>query len=337
MARVADDARVLRQVAAAALDPDRPLMAHLIVTRRCNLQCGYCFEYDRHAAPVPRATLEQRLDHLARLRVVFVTLTGGEALLHPDIVALVEGARARGLIPVMNTNGYLLTRERIEALDRAGLFAMQISVDNLEPNRTSAKSLRPLRPKLRLLAAHAGFRVRVNTVLGGGPPDEAVAVARAVLALGFDAKCSLVRDDKGAVRPLDGASRQAYQQIRALGRRAPAYLSEDFQLALAERGQVAWKCRSGARYFMVGEDGRVSLCESSWGTPGIPLEDYTVEHIRHFAAMPKSCAATCAVAYAHQASRVDRLRPQAGPTLSVDKRSWGSEIIPAARLRRRAA
>jgi len=324
---------VLRLVAAAALDRHRPLMAHLIVTRRCNLSCGYCFEYDKVSSPVPLATLQERIDHLARLRAVFVTLTGGEALLHPDIAEVVAHARRRGLVPVMNSNGYLLSRQRIEALDRAGLFAIQISVDNVTPNQTTVKSLRPLMPKLRLLARHARFRVRINSVLGSGAPEEAVEVARAAVALGFDAKCSLVRDDRGAVRPLDQASRRAYQQVRALGRRAPSYLSEDFQLDLADRGQVEWKCRSGARYFMVCEDGLVHLCESSWGNPGIPLADYTEDHLRHYADSPKACAPTCAVAYAHQASRIDALRGQRGQTLAIGKRSWGSDLVPLARLR----
>ena len=37
------------------------------------------------------------------------------------------------MTPAMNTNAYLLTRAHIEALNEAGLYAMQISIDNLEP------------------------------------------------------------------------------------------------------------------------------------------------------------------------------------------------------------
>src|SRR5690349_19141871 len=96
--------RVAHGLVSAALDRDRPLIAHLVVTRRCNLSCGYCTEYDKVSPPVPTATLRERIDHLARLRAVFVTFTGGEPLLHPDLPALVAHARARGLIPVMNSN-----------------------------------------------------------------------------------------------------------------------------------------------------------------------------------------------------------------------------------------
>jgi hypothetical protein len=147
-----------------------------------------------------------------------------------------------------------------------------------------------------------------------------VEVARAVTELGFDAKCSLVRDARGAVAPLGPEERAAYDEIRALDR-SSSHLSEDFQLALIERGEVEWKCRSGARYFTVCEDGLVHLCESSYGSPGVPLLSYSVEDIRRAFHTQKSCSKSCAVAYAHQASRMDQWRSQRG-AMVVDKLSW---------------
>jgi MoaA/NifB/PqqE/SkfB family radical SAM enzyme len=304
------DAKAVKDVMAAAIDRDRPLMAHLVVTRRCNLSCGYCHEYDQVSPPVPFATLCERIDHLARLRTVFVTLTGGEPLLHPQLADVVAHIRARGMTPVMNTNGFLLSRERIVALGQAGLFAMQISVDGVTPNAVTKKTLKPLLPKLRLLAAHATFRVRVNTVLGAAPPAEAVEVARVAMGLGFDAKVALLREADGVPRPLDAATRAAYDEIRGLGRRAPAALDEDFQIAMLEDGHVDWKCRAGARFFHVCEDGRVHLCAPRWGAPGTPIAEYTVDDIRRAFDHVKSCAPTCPVAYAHQGSRLDRWRGQ---------------------------
>lgn len=336
-AKLLDDARVLRAVVPALADPYRPLMAHVVVTRRCNLSCGYCHEYDDASPPVPLATLLERLDHLARLKTVFVTLTGGEALLHPQIADVVRGVRERGMVPVMNSNGYLLSRERIAALNEAGLWALQISVDNVEPTDVTKKSLRPLRRKLELLARHAQFRVRINTVLGTGNPAEAVAVAEAALAFGFDAKCSLVRDGRGRVMPVDEVARAAYEKIKRMSRRAPAYLSEDFQETLIANGTVDWKCRAGARYLTICEDGLVHYCESSFGTPGIPLAQYTVDDVRRAFHLKKACAPTCAVAYAHQASRVDGWRSQDEGPVQIAKRSWGAPELVQIRLGRRGA
>ena len=305
-------------VARAALDRDRPLVTHLVITRRCNLSCGYCHEYDRTSAPVPAETLRERIDHLARLESVFVTLTGGESLLHPDAAALVAYVRERGMTPFLNTNGYLLTRDWIEALDDAGLYAMQLSVDNVSPNDVSKKSLKTLLPKLRLLKEHARFRVRVNCVLGSSPPAEALEVARTVIDLGFDLSTSLMREGDGSMAALDPRVRDAYAAIQRMGRRAPAYLSADrFTRQLLDEGAMQWKCRAGARTFLVDEFGLVHLCAPRMGTPGKPLALYTQGDIRHYFDAPKPCAATCPVAYAHHASRLDAVRAQDGAPISI--------------------
>ena len=307
------DARVgAGMVSGALFDPHCPLLVHLVVTRRCNLACGYCTEYDDVSAPVPVAVLRERIDHLARLRTVVVTLTGGETLLHPDVAALVAYVRERGMTPAINTNGFLLTADRIRSLNDAGLYALQISLDGVTPNAVTKKTLKPLLPKLRLLAAHARFRVRVNTVLGVAPPEEAVEVARVALAHGFDAKCSLVRHADGSLAAVDDGVRAAYEQIKQLEGRALGIFGESFQDALMRDGRIDWKCRAGARFFHVCENGLVHLCGPRYGEPATPIADYGRDDIRRAFDTPKSCAATCPVAYAHQVSRVDMFRPQRG-------------------------
>lgn len=321
-ARRRDDGRVYLRLAAAAADPYRPLMAHLMITRRCNLACGYCYEADRDSPPVAIEVLRERVDHLARLRTVFVTITGGEPLLHPEVVELVRYIRESGMIPVMNSNAFILTEALIEALSDAGLYALQISIDNVEPNETTKKSLRLLQPKLVLLAQRARFHVRINTVLGSGSESQALEVARAAVALGFEAKCSLVRDSHGKVVPPSAEAKEIYEEIVGLGKRASFLLSEDFQETLMDEGECDYKCRAGARYFMICEDGLVHLCESSHQTPGTKLADYSEADIRRNFHLRKSCAKTCAVAYAHQASRLDSWRPQEDTPTEIRKASW---------------
>jgi hypothetical protein len=168
-------------------------------------------------------------------------------------------------------------------------------------------------PKLRLLAQHARFRVRVNTVLGASRATEALEVARTVVAFGFDSNCSLVRDETGALIAPDAETQRAYAAIRKLGRRLPAFLDDDFTAKLLDRGSIDWKCRAGARTFLVCEDGLVHRCQPRMGSPGTPLLEFTVADIRREFTAPKPCAATCPIAFAHHASRLDSWRPQAGP------------------------
>ena len=70
-----------------------PMDAQLIVTRRCNLSCGYCSEYDNFSDPVPLDVLKERIDILHRLGSANITMLGGEPLMHPDIAELVRYAR----------------------------------------------------------------------------------------------------------------------------------------------------------------------------------------------------------------------------------------------------
>lgn len=311
-----DDARLAITIAKSALvDPFRPLIANLIVTRRCNLSCGYCHEYDKVSPPVPLDVLKSRIDHLARLRAVFVTLTGGESLLVPHLAEVVAYVREKGMVPFVNTNGYLLTREWIEKLDAAGLYGLQISIDNVNPNAVTKKSLKVLRPKLRLLARHAKFRVRINCVLGSGPPEEALEVVKACMELGLDASTSLLRHGSGEAVKMDERTRAVYDEIRSLGRRAHPLLADDFQVALADGKEAEWKCRAGARTFHVCEDGLVHLCAPKMGSPGTPIESYTLDDIKRAFYMPKPCAKNCPVAYAHHVSRLDRWRRQDGQPL----------------------
>lgn len=317
-------AKIMLDVLSAAVDRDRPLVTHLVITRRCNLSCGYCFEYDKVSQPVPVDTLKARIDHLAALRSVFVVLTGGESLLHPDAIELVRYVREKGMTPFLNTNGYLLTKTIIEGLNDAGLYGLQLSIDNAKPNDVSKKSLKPLMPKLRLLAQHARFHVRINTVLGSSAPEEALEVARTVVAFGFDSNCSLVRDETGALIAPDPATRAAYDEIRGLDRRLPAFMDDDYTKTLLDKGTMDWKCRAGARTFLVDENGVVQLCQPRATPDGKQLLAYTVDDIRAAFDAPKPCAATCPIAYAHHASKLDGWRSQKGPPMLV-----GAQAAPA--------
>jgi hypothetical protein len=64
----------------------------------------------------------------------------------------------------------------------------------------------------------------------------------------------------------------------------------------------------------------------------VPLELYGEADIRRAFHMRKSCSTTCAVAYAHQASRMDGHRPQDHAVTTIEKRSWSesSELARAA-------
>ena len=301
--------RELRLIAKGALSTRHPIMAHIIPIRRCNLSCTYCNEYDDFSKPVPVSTMVSRINKLADLGTSILTLSGGEPLLHPDLDDIIAAMRARGVLACMITNGYLLTPERVRRLNRAGLDHMQISIDNVMPDDVSKKSLKVLDKKLQVLAEHAEFHVNINSVVGGGiyNPDDALVAGKRALELGFSATVGIIHDGDGQLRPLGERERKVYHEMKALENRHFARLNF-FQDAIAQGKPNEWRCRAGARYMYICEDGLVHYCSQQRGYPAKPLEEYTREDIRREYLTEKSCAPYCTVSCVHYVSYFDFFR-----------------------------
>lgn len=136
--------REWRMLASGVLDTDHPVLAHIIPIRRCNLSCTYCNEFDDFSKPVPLDEMYRRIDRLGQLGTSVISFSGGEPLLHPDLDLLIRRIRGTGAMAGMITNGFLLNADRIQKLNDAGLEHMQISIDNVEPDDVSKKSLKTL-------------------------------------------------------------------------------------------------------------------------------------------------------------------------------------------------
>jgi MoaA/NifB/PqqE/SkfB family radical SAM enzyme len=305
-------------VARGIRSTDHPVLAHIVPTRRCNLSCTYCNEFDDFSKPVPVAEMLRRIDLLADLGTSIISFSGGEPLLYPELDDLIVRIRKRGAIAGMITNGYLLTADRIRRLNRAGLEHMQISIDNVKPDDVSKKSLKVLDKKLRLLAEHAEFHVNINSVVGGGihHPKDAVEVARRAVALGFTSTVGIIHDSDGQLQPLSQQEQDIFLQVRDMGKKNYARMNY-FQDNIAAGKENKWKCRAGARYLYVCEDGLVHYCSQQRGYPATPLDKYTVEDIRREFLTEKGCAPRCTVACVHYTSYMDFWRaPQTIPAPS---------------------
>ena len=302
-------------VASGVLSTDHPVLAHIVPTRRCNLSCTYCNEFDDFSKPVPGEEMKRRIDLLANLRTSIISFSGGEPLLHPELDALIQHIRGRGSIAGMITNGYLLTADRIKKLNRAGLEHMQISIDNVMPDDVSKKSLKVLDKKLQLLAEHADFHININSVVGGGihNPHDAVVVAKRAVELGFTSTVGIIHDSDGQLQPLSDVEQEIFLKVRDMGKKNYARMNY-FQDNIAHGIENKWKCRAGARYLYICEDGLVHYCSQQRGYPATPLEKYTVEDIRREFLTEKSCAPRCTVACVHYTSYMDFWRaPQTIP------------------------
>src|SRR6202165_4458655 len=306
-------ARSLREFIRGLTDTSHPLLVQILPIRRCNIDCGYCNEYDKVSDPVPADTLRRRVDKLAELGTSVVAFSGGEPMLHPDLDDLIQHIRARGMMAGLITNGYFLVPKRIEQLNAAGLDYLQISIDNVDPDEVSKKSLRLLDKKLQHLKDHATFDVNINSVLGGGikNPEDARTINTRARELGFSTSIGIIHDGSGRLKPLGPVERRVFDDVSA-GISGPWQVFKNlysgitnFQDNLADGKPNEWRCRAGARYLYICENGLVHYCSQQRGSPGVPLETYSIDDIRREFATPKPCAPYCTVGCVHLVSTMD--------------------------------
>ena len=309
-------ARSVREFARGLAHTDHPLLVHVVPIRRCNIDCGYCNEYDKVSKPVPIGEMLARIDKLADLGSSVIAFSGGEPMLHPDLDRLISRIRERGKIAGLITNGYLLSPKRIGELNAAGLDYLQISIDNVEPDEVSKKSLRLLDKKLQWLRDHAHFDININSVLGGGikNPEDARTINRRARELGFSTSIGIIHDGSGLLKPLGTAERAVFDEVMLRingGRQVLKNLYSGirkFQTNLADGKPNEWQCRAGARYLYVCENGLVHWCSQQRGWPGTPLASYTIADIRREFLAPKWCAPMCTIGCVHRVSTMDYWR-----------------------------
>ena len=299
----------LLQAVPRILFTNAPLDAQLIVTRRCNLSCGYCSEYDSTSEPVPTADLKRRIDVLHRLGSANITLLGGEPLMHPEIAEIVAYAGRKSNTSVV-TNGFLLRNGVIEGLNEAGLNNLTVSIDTLhaDPARYIQKSLRSLRTRLERLQRLARFDVHVTAVLCESSRDDFRQLVREVQGYGFRMSINLIHNAKGYVTVGGQPYLDLYEDFYTEGQPF-TYLDYEYGKKLLQGERPEWKCRAGARYLYVDEFGKVQLCASQLGRLAKPIEEYTSADLREQSRTRKGCEEGCSVGCAFRCSLVDNDKP----------------------------
>lgn len=317
--------RTARLIAKALKSPFHPILAQIVPIRRCNLACAYCNEFDKTSAPVPLDLMLTRIDRIAGLGTSMIDLSGGEPLLHPELDEIIRRIRHHGIVSGLLTNGYLLTRERIERLNSAGLDRLQISIDNVTPDAVSHKSLDVLDRRLRLLADAAEFDVNINTVVGSAlRPTDARVIAERARSLGLGTSVGLVHDSHGQMVALGPEQQDVHRQILWLGRRFFSHPHDAlFQQNLTRGAPNAWHCRAGSRYLYVCEDGLAHWCSQQRGYPAIPLERYSVADLERENQSAKSCAPFCTVSCVHRVALLDALRER--PLETIEQLGRGDQ------------
>jgi len=111
-----------------------PISGTMELTERCNLTCKHCF-INKPANSVAikdqelnKAEWFEVIDQMANTGCLFLLITGGEPLLHPDFEEILVHTRKSGMLVSLFSNGTLLTPRIVDLLAEWGLQSLEISL-----------------------------------------------------------------------------------------------------------------------------------------------------------------------------------------------------------------
>lgn len=120
----------------------RPIAIDLYLTKKCNLNCVYCFANAEYVCPqkensqgdeMSLDTINNIIDQMAELGIKKTILTGGEVTLRKDLIAIIRRLRNYGIDIVLPTNACSINDELAKELKELGIEKIQTKLDAATP------------------------------------------------------------------------------------------------------------------------------------------------------------------------------------------------------------
>jgi len=149
------------------------------LTDHCNFRCSYCMPVEEMEwMPQSKLMSSQEIVKLAEIFVSLgvkkIRLTGGEPLVRKDFGHILEELARLPVELTMTTNGILIP-QYLEALKKAGVRSINVSLDTLQPEKFFKLTRRDQFAQVWaniLLLLQEGFRVKINAVALQGQIEE---------------------------------------------------------------------------------------------------------------------------------------------------------------------
>ena len=146
-----------------------PLTINWAVTNVCNFKCRHCYSRTDPSQELDEKTLHDCIEKIIAAGVLSINFGGGEPLLRSDLLDIALFASQRGLRVSMNSNGYLINREKARSLKAAGFSKVGISIDSHRPEvHDSFRGIRGSHQKAVAALAYlkdAGIKTSLSTVI----------------------------------------------------------------------------------------------------------------------------------------------------------------------------
>lgn len=167
---------IVQRLVAKAHQLHCPIFTTLELTQLCNLSCRHCYNFDRESASTPKnlgdamstAEIFDVIVQLKEIGAMWLNLSGGEPLLHKDLLNIIEHAKNQHLFVRLKTNGLLLDKNNLIALQNSGLDAIDVSLYGIDDEAYRILCGRDGAQKVKaaiLDAVELGFDVSTNIIL----------------------------------------------------------------------------------------------------------------------------------------------------------------------------
>lgn len=272
-----------------------PLWGHLYVTRKCNLDCEYCFFKDSAKKDLGLDGIRKVLDRMRAMGVGFLAFHGGEPTIRRDFPEIVQHAHDLGFFTYLNTNGTLLDKEYIDRIGAAGIDVVNLSVDSIQTFAPSHKDLAHTKAALdQLIEARSRykFEITANFVLNNqntGILEETLDHLDRLgipLSIGFIVKHPTCESQPESLFFESPEDRQKLFSVlerivrwRREGRNIiePEAYFRDIRKFV--EGDLRWKCLAGKDSIGIDTLGELKFC-GTLPSEGISIEDLDAETIR---------------------------------------------------------
>lgn len=276
------------------LEDGGPGFCQFAINNACNARCGFCnFALDKLPRDawkyVTREGALDAIDILYRQGVRYLVITGGEPMLHPHLLEIVERATELEMKVLLVTNGSLLRKRRIRALAEAGLSSLIISIDAAsieahEKNRGLpgvCEKIRKASPVIKELGLHATASVTMSRLV------DYESLPAFLTSLGFDSVTFsyplselgsnfLGYSDSDLVNYSRDELLEAFERVKRLKKKFlvvnPAPSLEEMQRYVRDEEQK-FPCLGGYQYFYLDWNLDLWRCHN-WAKPMCSIYEF---------------------------------------------------------------
>ena len=147
-----------------------PMAGSFELTYRCNFDCVHCFQQDvREQKEASTEAWLALVDQIADAGCFWLTLTGGEAIIHPGFTQIYERAIRRGLLVTVFSNGSTLSEKIIELFKRFPPRTIEVTLYGASSETYGKSTGRERNYELAMAgvkrAIAAGFDVQLKTIV----------------------------------------------------------------------------------------------------------------------------------------------------------------------------